>query len=262
MLADRYGLEVSTAASAARDAYVKGCDMLLSMYPGSEAVFARAIDADPGFALAHVARARALQIIGDMPGARAAMDSAQHHASGLSSREASHVAFFTLLVGGQAVAALAALRAHLRAWPRDAVVLSASATNSGLILSSGHAGVKREQRDLMDDMAPHYGDDWWFASIHAFALAETGAHGAARDLAERSLAQRPSNAMAAHALGHVHYETGTNAAARGFMRAWLASYPPEAVYTAISPGTWRCASLMPATTPRRGGCTARSWRPM
>lgn len=230
MLADRYGLALSTESGAARDAYGAGCDMLLSMYPGSDTAFARATAADPGFALAHVALARARQINGDMAGARAAIAEAQRLAEGLDARQASHVAFFALVIAGRNTEALAALRAHLRVWPCDAVVLSASATNSGLILSSGLAGVKQQQRDLMDAMAPHYGDDWWFASVHAFALAETGAHDAARDKAEASLAVSPSNAMAAHALSHVHYESGSNPTARAFMRAWLAKYPPEAVY--------------------------------
>ena len=230
MLADRYGLAVSTTSAAARDAYVAGCDMLLSLYPGAEPVLARAIAADPGFALAHAARARALQTSGDMAGARTAIAEAQRLATGLNNRQASHVAFFALLIGGQSADALAALRVHLRNWPRDAVVLSASATNSGLILSSGHAGVKREQRDLMDSLAPHYGEDWWFASIHAFALSETGAHDAARDKAQFALAANPANALAAHALTHVHYESGTNVAGRGFMRDWLKGYPREAVY--------------------------------
>ena len=57
MLTDRYGLAVSTASAAARDAYVEGCDLLMTVYPGASAAFERAIAADPDFALAHVANA-------------------------------------------------------------------------------------------------------------------------------------------------------------------------------------------------------------
>src|SRR6266568_662779 len=35
MLTDRYGLPLSTASSAARDAYVEGCEAKLTMYPGA-----------------------------------------------------------------------------------------------------------------------------------------------------------------------------------------------------------------------------------
>ena len=35
MLTDRYELPLSTASSAARDAYVQGCEAKLTMYPGA-----------------------------------------------------------------------------------------------------------------------------------------------------------------------------------------------------------------------------------
>jgi len=35
MLTDRYDLPLSTASSAARDAYVAGCEAKLTMYPGA-----------------------------------------------------------------------------------------------------------------------------------------------------------------------------------------------------------------------------------
>ena len=59
------------------------------------------------------------------------MAAANALASGLTPREASHLAFFGLLIAGQAEAALAALRAHLAEWPRDAMVLSTSASANG-----------------------------------------------------------------------------------------------------------------------------------
>jgi tetratricopeptide (TPR) repeat protein len=62
MALDRYGLVVSTASAAARDAYVEAVDCLLSANAGAEAGFDRAIAADPGFALAHIGRARSLQL--------------------------------------------------------------------------------------------------------------------------------------------------------------------------------------------------------
>src|ERR1700681_3102332 len=112
MLTDRYELPLSTAASAARDAYVQGCEAKLTMYPGAIEGFDRAIAADPGFALAHAARAHVLLEQGDASAARASMAAANSLAAGLSAREASHIAFFDLLSAGDAEAALAALPAH------------------------------------------------------------------------------------------------------------------------------------------------------
>src|SRR3984885_11873987 len=120
MLTDRYELPLPTAAPAARDAYVEGCAAKLTMYPGAIDGFDRAIAADPGFALAHAARAHVLLDRGDGAAARASMAAAKSLTAGLTEREASHIAFFDVLTAGDAEAALAALYAHLKAWPRDA----------------------------------------------------------------------------------------------------------------------------------------------
>src|ERR1700732_1465343 len=225
MLTDRYELPLSTASSAARDAYVQGCEAKLTMYPGAIEGSDRAIAADPGFALAHAARAYALLERGDMAAARTSMAAANSLSLGLSAREASHIAFFDLLVAGDAEAALAALPAHLDAWPRDALVLGTTAFTNGLIGSSGRAGQKRTLLDLLDRLAPSYGDDWWFTAHHGMALSENGQRDAARPKIDRSLAQNPSNPWAAHARAHLCYEEGDANAARAFLEYWLAAYP-------------------------------------
>src|SRR5829696_1719871 len=115
MLTDRYELPLSTASSAARDAYVEGCEAKLTMYPGAVEAFDLAIAADPGFALAHAARAHVLLERGDAAAARTSMAAANSRADGLSAREASHIGFFDLLVAGKAEAALGAVHAHLQA---------------------------------------------------------------------------------------------------------------------------------------------------
>ena len=116
MLTDGYGLPLSTSSPAARDAYVAGCEAKLTMYPGAIEAFDRAIAADPGFALAHAARAYALLDRGEGAAAREAIAAANALAAGLNPREASHVGFFGLLAAGEAAAALLALGPHLDAW--------------------------------------------------------------------------------------------------------------------------------------------------
>lgn len=98
MLMDRYGLALSTASPAARDAYVEGSALVLTLYPGAVAAFERAVAADLGFALAHAGRARAMQIAGDIPGAKAAIAAAETFIDGSADREAGHVATLALLV--------------------------------------------------------------------------------------------------------------------------------------------------------------------
>ncbi len=225
MLTDRYDLPLSTASSVARDAYVQGCDAKLTMYPGAIEAFDRAIAADPGFALAHAARAHVLLERGDAAAARESMAAANSLAAGLTAREASHIAFFNRLSVGDTEAALAALPAHLNAWPRDAMVLGTTAFTNGLIGSSGRAGQKRTLLDLLDRLAPSYGDDWWFTAHHGMAFSENGQREAARPKIDRSFAQNPKNPWAAHARAHLCYEEGDADAARVFLASWLATYP-------------------------------------
>jgi tetratricopeptide (TPR) repeat protein len=225
MLTDRYELPLSTASSAARDAYVEGCEAKLTMYPGAIEAFDRAIAADPGFALAHAAKAHALLERGDAAAARASMAAADSLIDDLSAREKSHIAFFGLLVAGDTGAALSAVLAHLNAWPRDAVVLGTTAFTNGLIGSSGRAGQKRMLLDLLERLAPSWGDDWWFTAHHGMALSENGQRDAARPKIERSLSQNSKNPWAAHALGHLCYEEGDANAARAFLASWLTTYP-------------------------------------
>src|SRR3954451_4771467 len=149
MLTDRYGLALSTTSPAARDAYDEGVAAKLTMYPGAIAAFDRAIAADPGFALAHAARAHLLLERGEAA-AGESIATARSLVACLTEREASHVAYFDLLVSGEAEAALSALLAHLDSWPRDAVVLGTTAFTNGLIGSSGRAGQKGMLLELLD----------------------------------------------------------------------------------------------------------------
>ena len=230
---DRYGLAVSTTSTAARDAYVQGCDRYLSMYPGALAAFDQAIAADPGFALPFVAKARVQQLRGDVVAARESMAAANEVASGRPPREASHLAFFGLLVAGQAAPGtgraagasrlLAARRygaQHLgvRQWP-DRVVGSRRA-ETGLLA-------------LMDDLAPSYGDDWWFTGHHAFALAENAQHQAARTKIDRSLARKPTNAYGAHTRAHLCYEAGDLASGQNSCAPGCQPIPEKEDFTAI-----------------------------
>ena len=70
MLSDRYGLPLSTASTAARDAYVEASDLALTFYPDPLEAYGRALAADPGFAMAHAGRAQVFVRQGDVAAAR------------------------------------------------------------------------------------------------------------------------------------------------------------------------------------------------
>jgi tetratricopeptide (TPR) repeat protein len=227
MLTDDYGLPLSTASPAARDAYVDGCEKKRTMYPGAIDAFDRALAADPGFALAYAAKAHSLLERGDRPGAMATITYGRQVSSGLTEREARHIDYFTDLVLGESGSALRWLPEHLDRWPRDVMVLATAAFTNGLIGSSGRAGQKRMLLDLLDKLAPSYGDDGWFAAHHGMALSENGQREAAGPKIERSLAQNPKNPWAAHARAHLCYEEGDPDSGRKFLAAWLPTYPRD-----------------------------------
>jgi tetratricopeptide (TPR) repeat protein len=224
VLADRYDLPLSTASAAARDAYVQGCDLALTLYPGAVEAFDRAIAADPGFAMAHAGKAQVLIREGNVAAARAALAEAMNLPAGLP-REAGHIGFFDLVFAGRTDAAITALHAHLSAWPRDALVLASAANPNGLIGASGRIGQKHQIAEMMDSLAPHYGDDFWFLAYHAMALSEDGQLTSARPKIERSLAANPNNAHGAHGFAHICYESGERDTACAFLSSWLTTYP-------------------------------------
>jgi tetratricopeptide (TPR) repeat protein len=230
MLTDRYDLPVSTASAAARDAYVQGYDLALTMYPGAVEAFDRALALDPGLALAHTGKAQVLMREGKVPAARAAVAAAREMAGRASAREAGHVRFFDLAVSGQSDAAIAALYPHLADFPRDALMIATATNPNGLIGSSGRIGQKRQIAGLLDSLAPHYGDDYWFLSYHAIALGEDGRVAEARPKIDRSVRLNRKNAHCAHGMAHVCYESGDGDGGRHFLSSWLAEYPREGAF--------------------------------
>ncbi|WP_395708109.1 tetratricopeptide repeat protein [Reyranella sp.] len=230
MLRDQYDLALTTASAAARDAYVKASGLALTFYPGAAEAYDQAVVVDPGFALAHAGKAQLLMRQGDVAAARAALATAKDLTSDASEREASHIGFFDLVFAGRIDAAIAALHAHLAAWPRDALVVASAANPNGLIGSSGRIGQKRQIAALMDSLAPHYGDDFWFTSYHAMSLSEDGQLAAARTKIERSVAVNPNNAHGAHGFAHICYESGEPETARAYLSSWLATYPRDGFF--------------------------------
>ena len=226
MVADRYGLSLSTNDRAAA-AYVAGVDALFAADVGAAEAFGRAIEFDPDFALAHAALARTHQIFGNRAPAKEAITRARELAPRLKGREASHVACMGLVLDGQGALAIDAIRAHLREWPRDAMVLAPCTGVFGLYGFSGLAHRAASLRALLDGLAPQYGEDWWFLAMRGFAHVETGSVETGREMVTKALAQNPRDAHGMHILAHVHYEAGEVAEGRRRLADFIVAYPRE-----------------------------------
>lgn len=273
MLADRYDLPVSTSSAAARDAYVQGYDLALTLYPGAVEAFDRSLAADPGLALAYAGKAQVLMREGKVAAAREALAAAKDVAAGVSAREAGHIRFFDLAFSGRTDAAIDALYAHLAEWPRDALMVATATNPNGLIGSSGRLGQKQQTAQLLDRLAPHYGDDYWFLSYHAIALGEDGRVAEARPKIERSVMLNRKNAHCAHGVAHVCYESGDGDGGRDFLSSWLANYPRDGSFHGhlswhlalieLDAGNWTSAQQLyrDAIAPDRhpGGPQQKTW---
>jgi tetratricopeptide (TPR) repeat protein len=228
MLSDRYDNPLTTSSIAARDAYVDGVDRLISADIGAEEAFHRATEADPNFALAYVGMARAAQISARIPEAREAIAKAKDAAERTSTREKSHVAAMSHLIAGRGADAYRAILEHTADHPRDALVVQPCAGVFGLIGFSGQPGREAEQLAFLNHLAPHYGDDWWFTCVHAFAQVEAGQIAPSIEKIERSLAGNPRNAHGAHIRAHIYYENGETGAGYHYIDGWRDDYDKRA----------------------------------
>lgn len=227
MLQDRYGYALTTHSARARDAYVVGVDRLLGADARIEEAFRQAIAADDGFALAHIALARTLQVLGRGNEAKAPLTRALVLASGTTERERSHIAIFEKILSGQGAAAVPMILEHTKTWPRDAMAVAPITGVFGLIGFSGKSGREVEQLAVLKPLATAYGNDWWFRTVLAFAEIELHEFKDGLRNIEAALHGNPRNAHAAHIRGHLFYELGERAEGLAFLNDWARDYPRD-----------------------------------
>jgi hypothetical protein len=221
---DRYGLPLTTESGRAADAYVEGVDRLLSVQPGADRCFRLAIDADPDFALAHIALARTQQLRLEAAEARATASRARALVRAVTPREKSHVETIARAIDGDATGALNAVRAHCDTYRRDALVLQLNFGAFGLISFAGRREHDEEMWEFFKPYVDDYGDDWWFRFAWAWAHTESGRIAEGRRLMEQAFTLNPRNANAVHGIAHVFYEEGDPDGGVKFVTEWLPGY--------------------------------------
>ncbi|MDE2778453.1 MAG: tetratricopeptide repeat protein [Chloroflexota bacterium] len=228
---DRYGMTLSTSSPAAADSWQEGIDLLLSQSYGAEEKLQEAIDLDEGFAIAHgclafmhMTRARPDQ-------ARESVKRSLELADGITDRERRHLEAVNLWANGKGPDALRLVREHLAECPRDAVLHRLAQRLFMLGCSgAGDPVFPPSLLALMNELAPHCGDDWAFLGQYAFAHHEMGILDKALSLAEKSLEMNPGNAVAAHSVTHSYFEYGDAATGGNFLGDWLEGFDARAHY--------------------------------
>lgn len=224
---DRYGLVLSTHPDAAA-AFRHGIDTVLRCDTGGRSCLERAVLEDPAFALGQAT----LAVLEDSGGSpvrarrRLRQATALAASDGVTDRERSAVAALGAVLTGDCARATAVLTGHLTVYPLDAFALSVAVPT---VAFSGVTETCEQVWPLVEQCAPHYGDDWWFTSLLSFVEEERGHYDTAFTLAEQALAIEPRSGHAVHARTHVHYESGDHAAGLEWLDGWIADRPAEAV---------------------------------
>jgi tetratricopeptide (TPR) repeat protein len=197
---DAYDLPVSTASPEALATYDRAVRALLGWQADALELFRAAAAHDPGLALAHTGAAICLFLEERFAETKAAAEAARAAVAGQSERERRHVESVTLWTSGKPDEAVAAMRAHLADFPRDAIVLQR------LYYVFFWQGRFPEMLEATTALLPHYPGDSFVLGLHAFALEEAGRCGEAVRTAEAALALNPGDAWGVHALAHALYE--------------------------------------------------------
>src|SRR5438046_7206760 len=247
---DRVGPALTTDSPPAVESYMRAVDLMLSANAGAETLLDAALDADPDFALAHIARGRLCQVQARIPEAKQAAARARGLAERVTARERGHVETIALVIDGLGAQAMARLEAHVADYPRDALALSPALGVFGLLGFSGRVDHHEAQLALLLRLAPQWDEDWWFLTYLGWARIETGDVGTGAHEVERALALNPHNAFAAHARAHGYYEAGDAESGAAFIEATA-----RASCTAISRGTGRCSNWRAAGRSRLAGST-------
>lgn len=211
MPADQLGLPVTTASPAALGSYDAAVTGLLGWDAETLARFEAAAAADPGLALAHAGAAVCLFLEERFGEARAAADRARSAVAGATPREGSHVEAMARLVSGRPDEAEAAMREHLDAYPRDALVAQR------LYFIWFWQGRFPEMLALTTRLVRHYPGDSFMLGLHAFALEEANRLPEALATADVAVARNPRDAWSVHAMAHTLYEMGAWRAATSLL---------------------------------------------
>ncbi len=216
---DPLGLPLSTTAEAAA-AYNVGLERLMRMQDDVEVPLREAVTHDPDFALGHAT----LALLGHEAGADADVAASLEAARRAISKRGDERERSLVDVVGQRVRDVRnkgarALMNHLATHPRDILAVSAAVPT---IAFSGVTDVQQEAWDLVEGLAPAYGDHWWYISLLAFTRQDQGRFEEAGLLAESALSCEPSSGHAVHALTHVMYETGQHESGRVWLDHWVA----------------------------------------
>jgi tetratricopeptide (TPR) repeat protein len=200
---DLKGLPVSTSSADALAAYERGLDLFLRWRGGAMDALNAAVKADPGFLLAHCARA----LIAWRMGQVAVASDAHRHVMALADRAADdrerlHVRTVDALETGDREGAQGLLEEASHRYPVDRLMVRSVGLNC-IARGDYEGGIGIARRSL--DADP---DEPQFMTMLGFFLEQSGYNDEGFAMSARSLALDPTNLYTYHAVAHAYQARG------------------------------------------------------
>lgn len=225
---DLHGLELS-ADQAAADAYNDALGRMLRVQSGVEDSLMVALDRDEDFALAHIAMGVLAHEYETNVDAYAHVKRAEEIVAVRGTeRERALVQCMAQRIRGDDPDG-AGLITYLAQHPRDSLATSVAVPT---IAFAGIYKVPSDAWNLVEWLAPHYGQDWWFAGLLAFIRQEQGRWDEAERLCQYALGIEPTAGTAVHARTHVFFETGNHSSGLTWLDEWISTCGRDAVHRA------------------------------
>ena len=200
---DIKGLTVSTRSSEALAAYERGLDLFLRWRGAPMEALAAAVKADPGFVLAHCARALIAWRMGQVAVASAAHRDVMALADRVhDERERAHLDVVDALQQGERAKAQDLLERASERYPLDRLIVRLVGLNC-IVRGDYEGGMTIARRSLdVDPGEPQ------FMTMLGFFLEQSGYNEEGLEMSSRSLALDPTNLYTYHAVGHAYQARG------------------------------------------------------
>ncbi|SEG66132.1 hypothetical protein [Marinobacterium lutimaris] len=212
----RTGMAITTESEQAAQDYLDAVDRILGSESGAKELLDRALEQDPGFALAMTARYM-LAKDGNDPAADDLRAKAQFLAQQAAPWERAHIeALIGLLT--DPYANLAQTEAYVAANPGDLLIISQL---SGYLIFYGGPEKLTRVLNILQASETTLGDDWAFLARLGFAISEAGDPAQGREVQERALKRRPHSLYTIHGYSHILHDLGVPDEAETLIHTWL-----------------------------------------
>lgn len=202
MLHDQHGNPLPGATQEASGLYDQALGAF-NLYRGDPvALIDQAIDAAPGFTMAHILKTYLFALATEPEASREARSMLEHAKTlPMDDRAASHATALTHLLAGNWTPAALTLDRHSMSYPHDLLALQCGH------LMDFFRGNARDLRDRIARALPAWSKDMPSYSIllglQAFGLEETGDYERAEDAGRKAVELQPLDCWAHHAVAHV-----------------------------------------------------------